>query len=430
MYAIGRKPELSALAPLAAVNGLFLCILMKIDLVGLVGLVIALIPFSKAIGGVEIGIVTFHLYTVAIVVLGLIAIPRMIHAFMRHNVSATDIWLLLLAVNYLISTLAAENIVEAGYLAFHAIFIPILTYIVIKYLVRSEREWEEICVLFLSGVTIFSCFVIGEFFVTQSRVAVLGVQYISISTLTVIPLFALVSLGLWRRWYWFIAYILIFGAFAVTLSRMYIVILLVSPLIHIAVKRGAAANVLGMFLAFSLALTLLLAAAPEIVKHKEYVKEQEKSLERVINIEYWKRSLFMRAQSFKQGLEHFMDSPLIGIGLYKGEKMVTQHNFNVEWLEYGGLLGYFLYAGVLISHFRRAGSIAPSEAYVATNLTLVILVLANSATNGLMHGIMPVIMMLLMGLTEARLGWQRTDPRPEPLEPRELVMNVNVRKTN
>jgi len=395
---------------LALINGLLLLVLIKKDLTGLVGLVVAILPFSDAIGNIEIGIITFYSFTLGILLLNIIAIPKIFRTLLLGKVSPTDKWLLMLSLSYLISTLSANNVVESGHLAFNAIFVPILTYIAMHYLVRNEQEWQKVFVMFLISIILFSVVVTAEFIVVQKRVSVLNMQYISAATLFAVPLVSLISLKLWRRWYWLVGYILLLAGFFATLSRMYMVVLLFTPFIYVGIRKGFSLHILVIFLASTLSLTLLLASAPELVKHEQYFKEENNTIDRVINIENWKRSLFVRASVFREGLNIFADHPLIGVGLRKGELMITQHNFNVEWLEYGGILGYLLYAGAFITLFRRARVLARSDRYIATNLTLVIVILANSSTNGLMHGVMPIVIMLLMGLTEARIAWQRVAP--------------------
>ena len=388
-------------------------------------MILGILPFSQGIGGIEIGIVTFYSFTLGILLLSIVAVPRISKSMFMGKISPTDKWLFLLALAYLISALSSNNIIESGHLAFNAIFIPILTYIAIQYLVRTEEDWQKVFIMYMIGTILFSVVVIAEFIAIQKRVYVLNMQYISAATLLAVPLVSLVSLGLWRRWYWLFGYILLLIAFSATLSRMYMVVLLVSPFVYTGIRKGFAVHILVVFLVSTLSLTLLIASAPELVKHERYYKEENNTIDRVINIENWKRSLFVRATVFREGLDRFVENPLIGVGLHKGELMITQHNFNVEWLEYGGILGYLLYAGAFIAHFRHARLLAQTDQYIATNLTLVIAILANSSTNGLMHGVMPIVIMLLMGLTEARITWQIVEPDQAPNQIRTLVMTPN-----
>nr|MDA3868644.1 hypothetical protein [Gammaproteobacteria bacterium] len=133
-----------------------------------------------------------------------------------------------------------------------------------------------------------------------------------------------------------------------------------------------------------------------------YDKEIEFSAERLTNVDFLLGTIYGRALSYRGGIDSFLASPIFGNGLFRGEYMVTQHNFHVEWLQYGGMIGYILYAVVLISHAIRMRRSAQRDHWIAANLVTMILILANCVTNGLMHGVMPYVLFLLMGLNEAR----------------------------
>ena len=121
-----------------------------------------------------------------------------------------------------------------------------------------------------------------------------------------------------------------------------------------------------------------------------------------MDINLWKEALYWRAFSYHEGIANFSSAPVFGVGLYKGEVYVTRHNFHVEWLEYGGIVGYLLYTGSFLLHFLSFSAYATFDRFIAINLLILLVILSNSFTNGFMHGIMPYIAFVIIGFNEAR----------------------------
>jgi O-antigen ligase len=121
--------------------------------------------------------------------------------------------------------------------------------------------------------------------------------------------------------------------------------------------------------------------------------------------------LYGRARLFAVGLEEFTKAPIFGNGLhrdvasFKGREVIW-HNFHVEWLEYGGLIGYTLYVGLLVLHFRGVSRAARFHRALAVNLTVVFTILVNGLTNSFTAGISPVLGFLFMGLNRAFLNFE------------------------
>ncbi|MGA7799798.1 MAG: hypothetical protein WCC36_03225, partial [Gammaproteobacteria bacterium] len=101
-------------------------------------------------------------------------------------------------------------------------------------------------------------------------------------------------------------------------------------------------------------------------------------------------------------LEDFANHPIFGTGIFRGDKAIVRHNFHVEWLEYAGLSGYILWIVLFLYHYRRFGELARKDRYVAANLLVILLILADGVTNPFTVGVMPVFAFLAMGLNEAR----------------------------
>jgi O-Antigen ligase len=403
VYTMGLELDVATLLPFLVIDGLLIAMLLKADFYGALGLIAALLPFSMGVGQIEIGIVTFNPYVIGILLLFALTLPKISRGLISGRAPKSDFFLILLALSYLVSTLIADDIVGSGFLAFHAIFVPALSYFVMEYAIEDEGNWVKVFSIFMLGIVVFSCFVLGVFIVTQARVYTLGVPPIGAATLLIVPLIGILATNRIKKFPWMIAWPLVLAALITTFTRVYLLTALLSVFLYRFIRKGKGLLLISIFFVSSLAFTFIIASAAEDIEYETADKSQESTLERVTNIDFWKRSLVGRAHSYKYGIDNFLENPIFGVGLYKGEHMVTVHNFNVEWLEYGGILGYLLYTGFFISHFARAAPYARTDKYLAAMLTILTLVMANSTTNGFMHGMMPKVALLLMGMNEARL---------------------------
>lgn len=402
-YSLGSKPDPAVLLSVLAFDAVVLLIFIRIDFVGAIGFIAALLPFSKAVGDFELGFITLNPYVLGILFLAVLASRRIIFSFFSGRSSRADKLLVAVALTYLFSTMFSADVLGSGYLAFHALFIPILSYFAFQHLINKEEDWRKVTSILLTGIAVFGLFTISKFLVSETRVTVLGIPWIGAATLLIIPLVSIVALGKWKQWFWLGILVVAICAFIATFSRMYMLMLLGAPFIYGIIRKGHAHKLIALFFIGSLLLTIVLASMPAGLEPDNYSRDDEYGIERVTNIDAWKWALSGRAYSYQEGLSNFLDKPLFGSGLYKGEGMITRHNFNVEWLEYSGLLGYFLYTGFFYTYFKRASAFAKADKYVAANLTIILMVMGNSATNGFMHGMMPLVTMLLLGLTAARI---------------------------
>jgi len=167
-----------------------------------------------------------------------------------------------------------------------------------------------------------------------------------------------------------------------------------------------------VFLIASLIGTVLLAVIPSGARYRmsEKSKQEEyvigKSSARLVSIEHWKQSLTRRAAVLNAGFKDFLSSPIVGTGYQNYLDrfgIFSPHNFHVEWLAYGGLLGYLLYVTFIIHHFCRVnGSTLPDP--LAANLTALLIIFINALTNSFTNGLIPVVGFLIMGLSQAYLN--------------------------
>ncbi len=361
---------------------------------------LAFLPFSFGLANFEVGIVTLTPYIVGMVLVVILAALRWPFRPEAAFIGRHDVLMLLLAVTYLATTLLADDVVDAGFLAFHSLFIPIMTYFAAKAAIMTERDYEYAQKFFVVSVFVFSIYFMTVLFAAEVRTKVLGVPPIGIATLTASALVIAINVKTSRVicWMGFI----IAAALLLTYSRAYILSILFAPLVWLLVRRGYATAVVSSFLVATLLLTLAVAYSGETFRPASFDKTVEFSIERLTNIDFLLGTTYGRAQAYRSGIEQFLSAPVFGRGLVTGEYMVTQHNFHVEWLEYGGGVGYLLYAALLIMHAMRMAALARWDRWVAANFVVMLLVLTNGITNGLMHGVMPYMLFLLMGFNEAR----------------------------
>ena len=372
------------------------------DAFGLYCLTLAWLPFSAGFLQIEIGVVTFNPYLFGMLGLVLVVGARILLGGLKRMFTARDLLVLALGCAFLFSTLQAPDLMEAGFLGFHALFVPIVSYFVARGMVRTEEEYRIAWRFFLVGLVAFGIVGIVEYTAVQGRTHVVSVPPIGAATLLIV---AVLGLFLLKSWHWAIRWSALAAssaALVLTFSRTYLVALLVAPVLWYWIRRGGAGYLVGVLIVGTLAATLLVTHNAEWFRPTAYDKNAEYSAERITSMDFWKGSIYGRALAFQAGLEEFERHPIAGGGLRKGEKMVTQHNFHIEWLEYGGLIGYALYAAVFVAHFFAMRRLARVDRFCAANLLIISLIVMNAVTNGFMHGLMPYVAFLLMGLNETR----------------------------
>ncbi len=407
LVAIGLEPSGSGWFVLAASAALILTPAVMRDPFGMVCLIVFLLPFSLGVLQVEIGIVTFNPYTLGILGGLLVAVAGIAMGKLRYRPTSEDLAVLLLGVSFLLSTLRARDMVEAGYLAFHGVFIPIVTYFVLKTLVRTSEQYRKVLVAYVVGITAFGVYGLVQFVREPDRLFILNMPPISAAALLTTALIIVIYSGWWRTLSAKVAVLVLAAALLATFSRGYLVLLLLTPLFFQIFRRGHATVLITGMLVASLVGTLLFVQAYEMFYVEGLDKEQEQTAERVTEVGFWLNSLYGRARYYAVGLEEFAKSPILGNGFHQGfvspaGRAVVWHNFHVEWLEYGGIVAYLLYVIVLILHFRGMSHAAQSQRAIAVNLTAFFTVLLNGLTNSFTAGISPVLGFLFMALNRAR----------------------------
>ncbi|NOU10838.1 MAG: hypothetical protein HOO98_12605 [Nitrospira sp.] len=368
---------------------------------------LAWLPFSVGIATFEVGLVTLTLYITGILLLIPLAICRKLFGPYPFGLRRIDFQIILLCISYLTSTIFARTPLGAGYLAVHAIFVPVASYYVIKALVETEQEYRQIITALTLGFSVF-CMVALVAFIDSgmtTRVRVLSRDAIAVSTMSMAALVILFIFTSAKRLIRGLGVLANLGGLVASMARSYLVLFFLAPGIWRIIRAGQGLLLIVFFLGVSLGGTLFLSSNSELMKGKGWKPGQENGLERLTNIEYWKEGLHGRLLTFRESLRHFEAAPIFGTGLRPPDELgSTVHNFHLEWLEYGGLTGYLLCAAILVSHFGSCRKVAETDTWCAGNLTIIVLLFANGLTNGMMHGLMPYLFFILLGLNEARLN--------------------------
>lgn len=380
------------------------------------GLVLAWLPFSVGLFIFEIGSITFTVYIIALLLLVPSCFFNIYMNRKKYVFRWQDLMIVFVCMTFLISTVTSSQPVQSGYLAFHSIFVPVLGYFVIKSLITDERKYLVAYRLMLVGLVVF-CFIAFIAFVREgmkARVEVFSRDSIAIATFSIAGLVYFLYSGAWKRTIGLAGTLVCLAGLISSLSRGYVLFLLFSPLIERLVKGGRNLVLIIVFLIITFFGTVLLSTWPDIVKPQgNYSTKYENTLERITNVNYWKTGLHGRLLYFRESLSAFTDSPAFGIGLrtQKGWGSTTVHNFHIEWLLYGGVFGYLLYALLFIFHFHDCQRYAKEDTFCAINLTTIVLIMINALANGLMHGVMPYIVFTMMGFNEARMKVSRNSVR-------------------
>lgn len=367
-----------------------------------------LLPFSKTFE-FELSSVTFSLYTVGLLVMLPIALWREILMRRPYGFRPVDVAIVILGLTFFQSTLLSDDMRQSGFLAFHALFIPIVSYVVVKSMIHTERQYRGALSAVQAGLFLFAIATVVMYLKQGQRPFVFNIPPIGVATLFCM---AIVQL-LFGYTYWnglrVIALLAACLALVVTFSRVY---LLLTCLSFVVVRLTRSRWVVPMWLTafvFTLILTIMATVMinPGVLPRE--AKANVNTWERITDSESYTRALSIRVYNYRLALAGFLKNPLFGSGMQKGEGgMITPHNFHVEWLAYGGMIGYVVYAAVFLLHVVAVRREVRTDRWLAANLATLFIVLMNSLTNGFMHGIMPSVAFVVMGLNEARLNLLRT----------------------
>ncbi|MBU1404950.1 MAG: hypothetical protein KKE82_01765, partial [Proteobacteria bacterium] len=251
-----------------------------------------------------------------------------------------------------------------------------------------------------------------HFLKTFSRTIVLDMNPIDFSTLCIVGILYLLYVRGFKKLSVIVMLLSLVVFLFINLARAYLLALFISPLLYLVIRKGKAAFLMTCLLGGTLAFTVFLAANVDyfrVYESQTIRGEAVHGFDRITKLTYWKQTLYGRGLHFKEGLREFTKAPIVGQGMRTGKSKYswehtyfTWHSFNLEWLVFGGIVGYLLYSAVLLSSFRAAGKYARQDKMAATILLAITLILINSATNGIMHGMMPYAVFILLGFSQSR----------------------------
>lgn len=372
------------------------------DLFGAFCLLLFIMPFSLALFKFEIGPVTFNPFNFGVISILVVYVVLSIFQKRRFNLGVRDIVLFALCFSFLYSTLQSDNIFESGRMAFEALLIPAGIYLVFKVSIRNKREYDQALSFLLLGLTIFAVICVAEYVVNPIRSSVLSVPPISAATLLFASLSAFFYLPICPRFFRIICATVNLIAFFTCMARVYTLVFLVSYFLKLIISYRKAAQLLLVFLICTLSGTLILAHYHNPKMQRTSTKKENLSISRFINPDHWIASLNSRGGLYKDGLKFFLKNSTFGIGYHRSDFLASRHNIHVEWLEYGGLIGYMLYALFLYLHFHKLAPYAKNP-YITLNLLIIFSILANAVTNSFVLGFVPLTAFIFMGFNEAWL---------------------------
>jgi hypothetical protein len=416
--ALGSSGEDDNQLVLAAVAAIVLGQAALRDPFGMLCLIVCALPFSLGFLQFEIGVVTLNPYTLGITVAALVAVLGSLVGWARFRGAKEDLLVLLLAATFLVSTVLAKDVVDAGFLAFHGIFIPVVTYFALKLLVRTPEQYRKVLVAFVIGATAFAAAGIVTFIGNPERLYIFNMPPISAAGVMAAALIVVLYSEWWRRILGAVAAGVLCVGLIMTFSRGYMLLVLCTPVVYALIRRGEATKLMVAMLVLSLGATLMLVASYDVFYVQSLDKTQAESAARLTDFQYWLSSLYGRARYYSVGLEEFAAAPFFGNGFHRGfvsadGSAMVWHNFHVEWLEYGGLVAYVLYVSLLVTHFHAMARAARTNRAIAVNLTVVLTILVNGLMNSFTAGISPVLGFLFMALNRALASGAAT-PRSHP----------------
>ena len=362
------------------------------------------LPFSLLVK-LEFGIITFTIYLLFLLLLIPILLIKFFDKNSHYNFSIVDTLLILLCLIYFSSTILSADIVGSGYMTFHALFIPVVSYAVNKGLIDNYKNSDDYIKYLVISITIYELLCVLQFLVSapSQRIDILGWDQIAQATFALTAIAYLVYGGVIKRKTIRMIFIVInLSGLVITLSRAYILVLLVTPLLYFIVKKGLGTILFILILVTSLSVTILFTNNPEILKNKKWDPKYENTIERIRNIEYWKYGMYTRFKSFYKSFNSFKRNPILGTGMKRKIYGATTHNLHLEWLEYGGILGYLFYALVFIVTIARANKWSLNDPIVNSSIVIAIAIWVNGLTNGIMHGVMPYAIFIVIGIIENR----------------------------
>lgn len=362
----------------------------------LLALAVFTYPARKTLVKFEAGGITIDLFMILLFLAALVAVIGLVLGRYRFTPNWTDFWVFVLGLSFLKSTWAAEDLMESGYLVLHSLYLPILLYALIRVLVVSGRGLAWLLGAGLGMGLITAGTAIWVAVTTGTRPFVFDVAPIGAASLIA----SVLIVGIALRWYSTLVKGLTLAFLAsgllATFSRIFILMVVFVPAMLKFVRSGRLRALFIFVWAASLLVTLVITTQGPSLEPAEVEKEEIRSMARIFNWDTYEHALYGRAFSYREGLETFRQYPFFGTGMTRDDTGATRHNFHIQWLEYGGLVGYFAYLMVFLSFLGRYSSRSISRFEAGAGVAMLI-ILANGVTNGFMHGVMPNAAFFLMG---------------------------------
>ncbi|MET0107537.1 MAG: hypothetical protein ABW084_01425 [Candidatus Thiodiazotropha sp.] len=364
---------------------------------------LATIPLSKGPIEYELGILTLHPYPTLVMIVFPLALWRVLRRPAGYGIRGIEIVLILLTLSFLQSTLLSDTLIISGRLAFHALFIPVLSYFIAKALIKTDSEYIITINILVLSILVMSIVALAKYIETGIRPIVFSIEPIGVASITIVGLYASIFNSNDWKIIKHIKTLIIGFAFVFSMSRVYLMYAIVSPLIILVIKKNI---ILLWILMFTGSLVATLVFTYTIVDYAMVHTSAEgaNTLERMYEVKHFLRALIGRAYVYKSALDEFWSNVVFGAGIHAGEMQITTHNFHVEWLQYGGVLGYILYTSVFMLHVKNASTYVKQDGYLLANEVVLLGIMINSITNGFMHGVIPYMAFLIMGISEARIS--------------------------
>lgn len=359
------------------------------------------LPLSVAFLKIEVAGATVTLYVALLLLLTFPTAARYLRNARRNRLAYSD--LSLLAVN---AIMVGHTILGSdAYKYVHGLLMPSVSYFVVRELIQSKRQLRLVILSAVGGGAVFGIIYVVTFFRSGAavRIDVFERDAIAAGTIAAFMICMLLIPNITSGAIRWLGRLLAYTMLAATLSRGYVVTMIVVPLLwwrgwH---KRMLAFVVAGMV--FTLLITVVAIGNVNAFKPEKWEPELENSVERLYNVDYWKNGIYGRLFTFVPALKEFESSPVFGGGWQDDMEGggSTVHNFHLEWLASVGLVGYLLIIAFVVRHFEGTRQLGAVKPYVTANLYFVLVVLLNGLTNGVMHGVMPYLMFISLGLTAA-----------------------------
>jgi len=363
-------------------------------------------PYSLQLGIFEVAGATFTLYIVGVFMLLPIAIYRYVYRNISNAYHLIDLSLLFLSLIFLLTLLWSTDVAQDAYKVLHGVVIPVMSYFVIKNMIQTDVHFKRSLLAFLLGISIFAVIyvVISYKSGMSNRVDVLLQDSIAVGTFTIFSIVLLLGSRLVVSKLKYVMAFVNMVALLATLSRGYLVGLLVSPFLYFLFKKGKYFYVITSLIFGTLFITVISIENMEFFKPTSWDPKLENSIERLYNIDYWKNGIYGRLESFQPSIDIIKENLLLGVGFSKSGVGSTVHNFHFEWLTYSGVLGYVLFCFIIINQAFRIDRIRPYDKYLTVFGVVITAILINGLMNGVMHGMMPYVLFNLFAFIEVRLA--------------------------